>query len=409
MSDERILTAALVLTGPADEVIEDGAVRVRDGVFADVGPRREVVERAAPDTPVLDLAGATLLPGLIDCHVHLAFDASEDPVAALRAADDRDLLLDMAGRARRLLDAGVTTARDLGDRGGLAARLRDAIEAGTLPGPRLLTAGPPITVTGGHCWFLGGAADGADRIRERVRRNVADGADVIKVMSTGGSMTAGGPPAWQAQFSVEEVTLVVAEAARFGRRVAAHAHGTAGIEVALAAGVHTLEHCSFVTEPALGEDHERRDRLIREIAARGVAVCPTFSATLTDVERRLGPDVLRPWLDLVRRQYEAGVRLIAGTDAGIAQAPFEAYAQGLEWYVRAGLPPRAVLEMATTNAADALGLADRIGRIAIGLDADAVVVDDDPRTGFGTLADPRLVLRRGRPHVPAPRASAEAA
>jgi len=395
----RIFSAELVLPGGIGESVPDGAVVVEGELITEIGPRAAILERAAPGTPVIDLGGATILPGLIDCHVHLVFDASADPVAGLTRIEDRSLLLAMAGRARQLLDAGVTTARDLGDRNLLAVRLRDAIAAGQVPGPRVLSAGTPVTVTGGHCWFLGGEADGPEQIRTQVRRNLRDGADLTKIMVTGGTMTAGGPPPWQVQFTPGELSLAVTETVRFGRRVAAHVHGLAGISAALAAGVHTIEHCSFATADGRLEA-TARDRLIREIAEAGTPVCPTFSATLDAVQQRRGAEVLDPWLERVRRQYEAGVSLIAGTDAGIQDAPFDRYAEGLLWYSRAGLPAEAVLEMATTRAAAALGLSELTGRLAPGMSADLLAVAGDPRIDLRLLRTPVLVLARGRMHLP---------
>jgi imidazolonepropionase-like amidohydrolase len=392
----RVYAADLLLPGDGT-ALRNAAVLVEDGRIARIGTRPEVMAQA--QVPVLECGPATILAGLIDVHVHLVFDAGPDPVGHLAAVDDAALLLEMAGRARRLLDAGVTTVRDLGDRSHLAVRLREAIAAGHLPGPRILTAGAPLTPTGGHCWFLGNEADGVGAVTAAVRRNLREGADLTKVMVTGGTMTVGGPPPHRLQFSPDELRATVTETARFGRRVAAHVHGIDGVEAALDAGVHTLEHCSFATagSPAAPA---RRAALIDRIAASGTYVCPTFSAVLTAVQEQRGPEVLRPWLDLVREQDRAGVLLVAGTDAGIQDAPFDRYAEGLLWYHRAGLAPETVLEMATGRAADALGTADRTGRLRPGLDADLIVVPGDPRTDLGVLADPVLVVARGRPHRP---------
>ncbi|QXJ26733.1 amidohydrolase family protein [Actinomadura graeca] len=389
-----------MLTGVPGEVIPDGAVLVRDGLIEDVGPAADVIGRAAAGTPRVSFPEARILPGLIDVHVHLVFDGGEDPVATLAATGDPALVLDMAARARRLLDVGVTTVRDLGDRNGLAARLRDAVAAGTVPGPRILTAGAPITVTGGHCSFLGGQADGVEQVRALVRRQAEDGVDVIKVMVTGGHLTPEGPSSWELQYGTEEVAAAVEEARRFGLRVAAHVHTREGVEVAVAAGAHTLEHCTFLTEagPPAGPDAD--EKLIRTIAEKGVYVCPTFHGGMGALETRFGADVLRPWLEIRRDQHEQGVRLIAGTDAGVTGVGVEQYAEGLRWLGRAGLPADAVIAMATSVAADALDLGGRTGRLRPGLDADLIVVDGDPRADLSVLRHPRLVVARGRFHVP---------
>ena len=210
------------------------------GREADLSP-----DRYPADTPVRALGPVTVLPGLIDCHVHLAFDGGPAPVTRMRAEDDARQVALMTRNARRLLSVGVTTARDLGCRGYLGVSVRDAIADGTLRGPRLLTAGPPLTVTGGHCWFMGAEVDTEQDVRRMVRRHHKHGVDLVKLMSTGGFMTEGSAP-WFAQFEPAEVRAAVEEAHRVGKRVAAHVHGVVGIERALDAGVDTLEHCTFV-------------------------------------------------------------------------------------------------------------------------------------------------------------------
>ncbi|MEV6166485.1 amidohydrolase family protein [Streptomyces sp. NPDC052052] len=398
---ERIYAASLLLHGPAGRAQEDGAVRVTGSTITDVGPYDDVVSRAAPGTEVMRFAKGTLLPGLIDAHVHLAFDDhSDDPVGALRAAGAPALALNAAGAALRLLGSGVTTVRDLGDRDGVGVALRDSIRDGVLPGPRILAAGAPVTVPGGHCWFLGGEAQGIDGVRAVVRANLAAGADLIKVMATGGTLTPGGPAPAEPQFSVAELKVAVKEAHAAGSRVAAHVHGVAGVEVALDAGVDTLEHCSFISAAGPAAGPENRPDVIDRIAESGTFVCPTYSGSLDRAAAGIGNDRLRPWLDVVLRQHERGVRLIAGTDAGIPGAGFDEYAVGLGWFVRAGLPAPTVVEMATSRAAEALGLSDVTGRLAPGLDADLLVVQGDPRQDISVLGAPEMVVARGREHLP---------
>ncbi|MEU8346254.1 amidohydrolase family protein [Spirillospora sp. NPDC048832] len=395
-----VITADLLLPGPDGEEVPDGAVLVAGERIVASGPRRDVLTAAGPGVPVDDRPGRTLLPGLVDAHVHLVFDAGPDPVGALAATSDDDLLAAMAERALTLLDCGVTTARDLGDRSGIAIRLRDLIGSGAVPGPRLLAAGPPLTPAGGHCWFLGGAVAGPDDLRAAVRRTAAAGADLIKIMVTGGNLTPAGPPTWETQFRPAEIAAVVAEAHRLGRPVAAHVHGGDGVAAALEAGADTLEHCSFLPSRPGAAGPAAPAGLIGAIAARGVAVCPTLSAVITRNRRLAGEERLRPWLDLIRHEHESGVRLVAGTDAGIPHSPWDGYLEGLRWFERAGIPRGQVLEIATTRAAEALGLGHRTGRVVPGADADLLVVEGDPREDLAVLGAPELVVVRGRAHVP---------
>lgn len=392
-----LITAAEVLHGPAGEHTTGGAVLVEDGKIVAAGPRERVIAQAPDSVPRWDFPGGTLLPGMIDGHVHLSFDAGPDPVATLLGTDEPTLLDAMAGRAARLLGSGVTTVRDLGDRAAAAIRLRAAITAGRLPGPRVLAAAAPLTPPGGHCWFLGGEVSGEAEMRAMVRRNAAAGADVIKVMASGGHITEGGAEMWESQFSQAELAAVVDEAHRCGLPVAAHAHGTESIAAAVSAGVRTVEHCLWLDGP---DGVDRRAEVAASMARQGIAVCGTvcghdWKSTL-DTQ---GPDATRAFYDRLCWLDEHGVALITGTDAGIPRAAFDDYVSMLELYAWLGFTAERVLELATVGSARALGLSGTTGRVAPGLDADLVVVEGDPRDGLPALREVRLVLARGTPHV----------
>ncbi|MFG2179989.1 amidohydrolase family protein [Streptomyces abikoensis] len=393
---DLLVMAGRVLTGPGGDWIADGAVFVRDESIVAIGPRAEVEAAVPQDVPRMSLPDATVLPGLIDCHVHLAFDAGTDPVGVVKESDDVDLLLGMAKRAGQLLRNGVTTVRDLGDRGGLALRLRDAIAAGDVPGPRILAAGRPLTVPGGHCWFLGGEVEGEDAIREMVRRNADEGVDVIKVMATGGGLTPGGHASWQSQFTTDELRVVVEEAHRLGLPVAAHAHGTEGITAAVAAGVDTIEHCTWMIDGGF----ESREEVAAAIAAKGIQVCPAASPNWRAFAERFGYERADAVFARVRWMAEQGISLIAGTDAGVPWAVFDNFVGSLEFFLHLGLPESRIIDMATVEAARALGLDEETGRLAAGYRADLLVVDGNPLEDLGALRNIRLVLAAGRPHIP---------
>jgi len=298
----------------------------------------------------------------------------------------------MLRSARELLGVGVTTARDLGGRGYLDVVVRDAIAQGLARGPRMVVAASPITVTGGHCWFMGAEADSEDDLRRMVRTHHKHGADLIKVMSTGGFMTTGSAP-WYAQFTAAQLAVVVEEAKRVDMPVAAHAHGIEGIRRAAAAGVSTLEHCSFVTET-----NERRfdEPLAVMIAERGIVVCPTVNVNAPYVKELTGVVVG----EHLATMHEMGIRIIAGTDAGIDNTPHHQYAGGLEYLVKLGFRPDEVLAMATTGAAAALGVDGVTGRLAPGYEADLIVVYGDPLTDITVLSQLRRVIARGRDYLP---------
>ena len=385
----EVLTAPRVLTG--EQTVTNGAVVLGDRTVDWVGPAAALPgEHAA--LPRTDYPGGTILPGLIDAHVHLGFDGGPEPAARMRRETDAQQLVLMLRSARELLGVGVTTARDLGARAYLDVVVRDAIADGLARGPRLVVAGRPITVTGGHCWFMGGEADSKDDLRRMVRTHHKHGADLIKVMSTGGFMTTGSAP-WYAQFTSGQLAVITEEAGRVDKPVAAHAHGIEGIRRAVEAGVSTLEHCSFVTET-----NERRfdEPLAARIAERGIFVCPTINVNAPYVAELTGIAVG----EHLKTMHDLGVRIIAGTDAGIDNTPHHQYAGALEYLVTLGFSPAQVLAMATTEAAAALGVEAITGRLVPGYDADLIVVDGDPLTDITALGQLRRVIARGRDYRP---------
>jgi imidazolonepropionase-like amidohydrolase len=385
----EVLTAPQVITG--DETVPGGAVVVGDRTIDWVGPAAALPAEYAALARA-DYPGSTIMPGLIDSHVHLGFDGGPAPARRMRGETDAQLLVLMLRSARDLLGVGVTTARDLGSRGYLNVVVRDAIAADLARGPRMVVSGSPITVTGGHCWFMGGEADSEDDLRRMVRTHHKHGADLIKVMSTGGFMTAGSAP-WYAQFTTAQLATVVEEARRVDMAVAAHAHGIEGIRRAVEAGVTTLEHCSFVTET-----NERcfDEPLATQIAEQGIIVCPTVSVNAPFIAERTGIAIG----EHAKLMHEMGVRLIAGTDAGIDNNPHHQFAGALEYLVTLGFRPEQVLAMATTEAAAALGAGAVTGRLAPGYEADLIVVGGDPRADIAALGRLRRVVARGRDYVP---------
>ncbi|MFM9583085.1 amidohydrolase family protein [Streptomyces caniscabiei] len=390
-----LITAGRVLVG-SGAYLDDGAVLVEGDSITAVGPRAQIAERAGSDVTHLAFPEGTVVPGLIDAHVHLAFDGGADPVAALHESSDETLLQDMRRRAEQLLHSGVTTVRDLGDRSGLALQLDKEIADGSTAGPRIVSAGTPATPPGGHCHFLGGEVSGAEEVRGLVRRNITAGATVIKAMVTGGGLTKGGPKSWQSQFTPEELAALVEEAHQAGVPVAAHAHGTEGITAAVEAGVDTIEHCTWMTSNGF----DLRQDVLKRIIDDGIAICPAVSPHWQMLPRFFGEERAAAMFDLVRHMAEAGARLIAGTDAGAQRAGFDGLVPALSFYAHLGLPNGKILDMATADAADALGLGEATGRIAPGFRADLLVVDGDPLADLTALKAVRTVVASGRRHDP---------
>ncbi|MGB4861567.1 MAG: amidohydrolase family protein [Tepidiformaceae bacterium] len=373
----------LILRG--GQVWDGFALALSESTVVSDGPIIAASDGGDGDT--LDISGCAVIPGLIEGHAHLCFDTTPGWRTTYDTDTPAKMLLRMASYGRRMLRAGITTVRDLGSPTDLGIELRESIDAGLTEGPRLLVAGSPITTTGGHCWFMGGECDGELGIRRQVREHVKAGTDWIKVMATGGNMTPR-TNTFAAQFTVDELRACIEEAHRLRRRVAAHAHGIAGIRVATEAGVDCIEHCSF-TAPG---GYEFDQPLIDEIAAKGILVSPTVSVGFRrwpdDGRREQRGRVLKALLD-------GGCRVVMSTDCGIPGVPHEALGGGMEVLQEAtDYAPVEILKLATSRSAELLELPDR-GAIEPGRLADLVVVEGDPTSDLSALQNVKYVIKGG--------------
>ena len=373
----------------------DVEILAEDGLITAVGARGEAASRGGETSS--DFPGCTIIPGLVDSHVHLCM--SPDIEASYVAHDllttsDHDLLLRAEHNARLMLVAGVTTARDCGGPRNIPLRLRNAIRAGIVAGPRLLVSGRPITTTAGHCNFMGEHADSEAEVRKATRALCQEGVDFIKIMATGGMLTPGSNPS-AVQFSDVELAACVAEAHRLGRKVAAHVLCSAGVRAAVTAGVDTIEHCWTIT----GGQQDADDDTIRLLAASGRFGSVTAHCGLRTLLGQ-GPDgvaELRARLTPHRLMRQAGVPLPVHSDAGTPGTRFECFCQSVDCFHR-GLETtlEEAIHAATYAPAQALGLGDRIGRVEPTYAADLVVVRGTPdRTDF-SLADVTLTMLGGK-------------
>ncbi len=337
---------------------------------------------------VVDLPGSTVLPGLVDIHQHLCFNGDGTLEEQVAPFSDADLAERARRNARRALEGGVTTVRDLGDRGFVSLDLRNDPDL-----PHIVAAGPPVTLPGGHCWYLGGECDGDAALLAAVDERVANGCDVVKIMVTGGALT---PtyPLWKSQFSVGQVRMMVERAHAAGLSVAAHCHGVAGIADAVAAGVDTIEHCSFFTDAS--EAHPAED-LLAALAASDV----TVSATLGSLPGRVYPPMWAQAVGTIRaafgRIHDLGGSVVGSTDAGIGPfKPHDVMPYALADLIDCGLSPLAALAAMTSAPATAVGLRDR-GRLVPGAAADLIAVRGDPLADPAALVDVTHVWRAGAP------------
>ncbi len=347
-----------------------------------VGDARDVkVPRGATK---IDGRGMTLMPGLIDCHVHMGLGSESDVVRAIREEDPAFTLLKAAQFAQKTLAAGFTTVRDLGYRDHSIFALVRAIESGLIPGPRILAVGLAICMTGGHARFIGRQVDGPAEIVAAVREQLAAGAKAIKFIASGGVLTHGTSPE-AAQLTLEELKAGVEEARRADRRVAAHAHSAAGMKNAIRAGAHSIEHGTLL-------DNEAATFMIEH----DVFLVPTLSALATTADHGIScgiPESVVNKAQAMRARHEAsfkkahqrGIRIAMGTDAG---TPFNFHgenAQELERMVALGMTPMEAIQAATSQAALLLGIQDSVGTIEVGKCADLIVVEGNPLKHIGLL------------------------
>lgn len=353
------------------------------------------------DARVIDLdPGATLLPGLIDCHAHLVLDASPQSAANLPTVDDATLLPQMGLRAAQALRAGVTTIRDLGDRNFLAVELAATTHASDgSPLPEIIAAGPPITTHGGHFAMMGGEAEGPDELRAAVRQHAQRGCKVVKVMASGGNMSPQTKP-WLSQYGLDDLRLIADEAHDAGMTVAAHAHAGSAIADACDAGIDTIEHASFFTEEGVALD----EAVVARMASRGTFVSSTVG--LVPGGPPPPPAVVQRMPQFIANglaMYRAGVRVVLGPDSGIAPSkPHDVLPYAVEQLGGIGVSTVDALRAATSLAAAACGVNGRKGCIAAGADADLLILDGDPFADLAAIHNVAGVMRAGAFAVPLP-------
>lgn len=374
--------------------LDNQVILIKDNMISEVGSNVKIPSNAE----IIDLSTKTVLPGLIDCHTHIT-GQPENYMEDLFRKSPVDVAITAHIYAKRTLEAGFTTCRDVGASEYIDVALRNAINAGKIPGPRLYVAGFFIGATGSHGDLTGfspnvhfqqesGVADGVDGVRKMVRKNVKYGADLIKFGATAGVLSeeesVGAP-----QYSQEEMNAIVAEAHLWGKKVAAHAHGTEGIIMAVKAGVSSIEHGSFVNEEGI--------RLMKEKGTYLVADIYNDDFILSEYSKMGVPQKIIEKEKLVGRlqrenfqkAVKAGVKVAYGTDSGVY--PHGDNAKQFFYMVKFGLTPAQAIQAATINAADLIGIKDKAGSISTGKWADIVAIDGDPQQDV-TLIEKKMVF-----------------
>jgi len=369
-------------------------ISVQDGFQAPAGAR------------VIDLRTSTVLPGFIDAHTHITGEGTGNAVVRAATESPVDAAVRSTAYAKRTLEAGFTTIRNLGAEGGADVALKRAIEAGIVPGPRMWTARTTISITGGHgdqgglrpdLWvaptWMDGIVDSADEARKAVRYQHKYGADLIKITATGGVLSIGDSGDAQ-QFTDEELKAIVEASHLLGMKVAAHAHGKRGIESAIRAGVDSIEHGTYSDDETFRLLKQHGTYLVPTIlAGKTVAEMATipghFHPSVQEKAARIGPLIQ----DMFKRAYAAGVKIAFGTDSGVSNHGDNA--KEFQYMVEAGMPAMEAIQAATRGGADLIGASDRIGSLQAGRFADLVAVAGNPLTDVAELKRVTFVMKGG--------------
>jgi imidazolonepropionase-like amidohydrolase len=391
-----VIHAARMLDVKTGKTLTGQTIVIQGDKIASVGADAQIPAGAT----VIELPNATVLPGLIDAHTHITFTPNFG-YSRLAISVPREALTG-ARNAKVTLEAGFTTIRNVGASGYADVALRDAVNAGDVPGPRMLVSGPALSITGGHCdnnllpfdyhATNGGVADGVESVQHKTREIIKYGADLIKVCATGGVLSKGDNPQ-HSQYTLDEMKAIVTDAHRLGRKVAAHAHGAEGIRWASMAGVDSIEHGSYIDDAA-----------ITEMKKNGTYLVPTLYLMdwFFENAEKIGtpPDLIAKGREVmpaarknVARAFAAGVKVGFGTDAAVY--PHGLNAHEFAVMVKLGLTPLQAIQSATINDADLLGWSDKIGTIEPGKWADIIAVDGDPLADVTTLERVKFVMKGG--------------
>jgi len=414
---KTIIYADRLVDGTGAAATLECIVAVEDGLITDVSSGPADPSTWANDIRVLDYRGCTLLPGLIDAHVHLNQPGNGTSYQESMAESDSFLGASVAFAARRALDAGITTVRDVGSRLETGFEAREALRRGYGEGARILLAGPPLTITGGHMRWYGGEVDGVEAVRAQVRRLIGKGADWIKVAGSGG----GTPNTFShlPSFRREEVAAIVDEAHRFGIKVTVHCLCAEAMRYAVAAGADGIEHGWFFVDQ--GKAQVFSPELADMIAEAGIRVTSTLSVGQELISVMESREVLtaeeQAFLDgwrqtrddtiaHFRRLREHGVEFIGGTDAGWRYTRFDSMATEAWLMTEGGMTAVEAIAACTGRSAELLGLGDVAGKVAPGLAADLLVAAGDPLSDLRQLSNVRMVMQRGQVKVGGPLESA---
>lgn len=400
LPETMAIKAGRVLDVETGKVLRDQLIVIEGERITAISP---VATTAIPShAKVIDLSRSTVLPGLIDAHTHLTSNPHQHGYSSLGTSGVRAALYGVRA-ARDTLNAGFTTVRDVGSESFADVALRDAINDGDFPGPRILASGYALGIKGGHCdnnllpaeynEVAKGVADGPWAARSKVREMAKYGADVIKICATGGVLSKGNSPGSQ-QYTLEEMQAIVQEAHKLGRKVAAHAHGASGISDAIRAGVDSVEHSSLIDEEGIKLAKQHGTWLVMDIYNDDYILSEGEKAGFLPESLAKEKEIGQKQRDNFRAALKGGARMAFGSDAGVY--PHGDNGKQFYYMVKYGMTPMQAIQAATINAADLLGLKDKLGSIKVGKLADIIAVDADPLVDVTSLTKVNFVMKSGK-------------
>ena len=391
--ENTIYKGFTLIDGLGEKPLENAYMIVEGKKIKEVGNSLDLPDSS--DFNLVDLSGKTVMPGMINSHVHITMEPIGDPNSLLLNESKYKTTLRGVANLKKHLYSGVTYFRDMGGLDHIDIELRDAVNSGLIEGPQFLASGKVVTMTGGHGWIIGRESDGPDETRKAAREQLKAGADVIKIMATGGVMTKGVEPG-SPQLSMEEMRPAVEEAHRTGKKTASHAQGTVGIKNAIRAGIDSIEHGIFLDDEAISMMVENGTYLVPTLAAPYFIVKYGVANGVPEFIVKKAESVMDSHIASFKQAFKAGVKIAMGTDSGTPFNQHDGSYYELMLFVENGMTPMEAIVASTKNSSECLGIEKEYGTLEKDKFADFIVLDENPLDKLDTLLNVKEVYKLGK-------------